>query len=290
MNETPQSPQALERWLENELAHVLGDSTVLEAQLTTSEGEQTAVGCHPNHHKFALGGVLAGAGLRVADIALVHWWLTQPWTEALSLIRDDASPQQPAYLLRRLSQLSFLRPSAAVHGMEYLHDHGLLVDGRLPENWLREGGKFGLGLPLAKAGLRAEDRHAFAGLWTIGFEALADLMSAIAASKQDRLVDLLRPLLDAHHDRLASRGKQSTYLRARARYLANCESFAAYDGQDQLKRWRDLPPTSGQGFLATATARALSVDQPDFLTRGDAADWLFKHGANLRFNKREGHT
>lgn len=290
MNDMPRSPQALERWLDDELAQALVNSAALEALLAASEGDQAMVGCHPNHHKFALGGVLAGAGLGVADIALVHWWLARPWTEALSLVRDDGSVQQPAYLLRRLSQLSLLCPNISGQGMEYLHDHDLLVDGRLPENWLREGGKFGLGLPLAEAGLRAEDRHAFAGLWTIGFEALADLMSAIAASGQDRLVDLLRPLLDAHYDRLAARGRQSTYLRARARYHADCESFAAFDAQDELKRWRGLPPTSRQGFLAAATARALSLHQPDFFTRGEAADWLRRHGANLRFSSREKRT
>lgn len=287
MSDVLQTPQTLAQWVDDELANVLTQSATLAAQLTANEDHRAAAGCHPNHHIFTLGGIFTGAGFGVADIGVVHWWLEQPWAEAFSLLEDNGSSEQPAYLLRRLREVTERCPSVHAKSAAYLRQQDALVDGRLPRPWLRENGKFGLGLPLAAVGLRAQDRDAFAGLWTISFAALRHLISAIAASEQDRLIDLLRPLLDAHFDGLAARGVRSTYLRAKARYRADCESFVLYDAQDHIKRWRALPPTSRQGYLASATACALSLPQPHFRTRGEAADWLRSCGANLRFNEEK---
>lgn len=275
------NPRSLLAWLSHELSALEAERAGLVEQAHAVRRELADEAPHPNHHLFVLGGIFGAIGFDERHTQAVHFWLWQPWPSALSAIADHAEPGQPAHLLRRLyneiAAGSVLTRAAA--------EHARITGHVIPHEWSRERGKFGLGLPLRDVGLRAGDALALAGLCTVTVASLARRLSDVADGEEVPLVMLLPLAVQADTEYLARRGRRSEFLRARARYLDRCRSFAEFDANDLIKSWRRLPPTARQGHLILETARQLAVAAPHLKTRGEAADWLRLRGANLRYTK-----
>lgn len=80
-----------------------------------------------------------------------------------------------------------------------------------------------------------------------------------------------------------ARGDALLLHRAKRDYAAESASFAAWQ-QDHPDHdaWRRKPPTRSQGFLIARTAAALDVEPPLRMNRGEAHDWITRHGGNPR--------
>lgn len=87
----------------------------------------------------------------------------------------------------------------------------------------------------------------------------------------------------ANLDDWSAKGEALLLNRAKAAYAEDLAGFARWQrehpGEDG---WRRKPATRAQGFLVSRTATTLGIDAPLRLTRGDAFDWLERHGGNLR--------
>ncbi len=81
----------------------------------------------------------------------------------------------------------------------------------------------------------------------------------------------------------SAKGEALLLDRAKRAYMEDLASFARWQrehpGEDG---WRKKPATSAQGFLVSRTAATLGIDAPLRMTRGEAFDWLERHGGNLR--------
>ena len=79
--------------------------------------------------------------------------------------------------------------------------------------------------------------------------------------------------------------KGDTFLLERARrdYASENASFAAWQREHpEHETWRKKPPTRGQGFLITRITAAQDVEPPVRMNRGEAHDWIARHGGNPR--------
>lgn len=84
-----------------------------------------------------------------------------------------------------------------------------------------------------------------------------------------------------------TRGDALLLDRARQAYADDLESFRQWQRDNPNQEgWRRKPATRAQGFLVSRTAAALGIDPPRRMTRGDAFDWIDRHGGNLRLNDR----
>ena len=145
--------------------------------------------------------------------------------------------------------------------------------------------KITLGGVLVNAGFQAADANALAGLLSIGAAEFAErFFDAAQQADLAPVAQIIANLLDADARQLAGLGlfndwrdRLSLYLDDRAEWLDRDEEF-------QLKgAWRKAPMTTDQQWLIRVTCRVLAIAMPGHLLRGQAADWLEKHGANLNY-------
>lgn len=71
--------------------------------------------------------------------------------------------------------------------------------------------------------------------------------------------------------------------RAKRDYASENASFAAWQREHpEHEAWRKKPPTRSQGFLITRIAAAQYIEPPLRVNRGEAHDWIARHGGNPR--------
>jgi len=145
--------------------------------------------------------------------------------------------------------------------------------------------KITLGAVLVNAGLRAYDADALAGLLaSVGYHMLALGEELVDEDPGASLGTLLTRLLDVQERELAARGLFATWRRRLDAYVEDRAEWLARDQEFRLEgAWREEPMTSGQRWLVRVTCRVCHLDLPGHLLRGDAADWLDAHGANLNY-------
>lgn len=145
--------------------------------------------------------------------------------------------------------------------------------------------KIALGAVLLNAGLRAYDADALAGLLASnGHHMLSLGKELVDDDPGTSFGTILTRLLDAHERELAARGLFATWRRRLDAYGEDRAEWLARDEEFRLEgAWREEPMTSGQRWLVRATCRVRHLDLPGDLLRGEAADWLDTHGANLNY-------
>lgn len=147
--------------------------------------------------------------------------------------------------------------------------------------------KIALGASLVAAGLAATDADAVAGLLAAdALQVLADAEVLIGAEPSLSFGQALVRLVDLHHRELTGRGLYETWCRRLAAYEEDRAAWLARDEQFRLEgAWRREPTTAGQRWLVRVTCRVTGIDLPGHLARGDAADWLAAHGANVSYRE-----
>ena len=145
--------------------------------------------------------------------------------------------------------------------------------------------KITLGGVLVNAGFQAADANALAGLLSLGATEFAERF-ADAAQQADLApaAQIIANLLDADVRQLAALGLFSAWRDRLSLYLDDRAEWLNRDEEFQLKGvWREEPMTADQRWLIRVTCRVLAIGMPGHLLRGQAADWLEKHGANLNY-------
>lgn len=147
--------------------------------------------------------------------------------------------------------------------------------------------KITLGAVMVNAGLTASDADALAGLLASGADQImADAEHMTDSGPFTSFGRVLINLIDRHDRDLSARGMFETWCRRLAAYQEDRAEWLARDEEYRLAgAWRDLGMTTGQRWLVRVTCRIRNIDLPGHLSRGDAADWLDTHGANLNYRE-----
>ena len=147
--------------------------------------------------------------------------------------------------------------------------------------------KIALGGVLANHGLSAIDADALAGLLAFRadqvFGAIDELISADPSLSFGQAIVTM---IDRNGRDMSARGQYETWVRRLAAYDEDRNEWLARDEEFQLDgAWRTEGMTRGQRWLIRVTCRLRGIDLPGQLSRGDAADWLEAHGANLNYRE-----
>ncbi len=135
------------------------------------------------------------------------------------------------------------------------------------------------------AGVTVADVDAWRGLLSCSPAFLARLARRAGLGGLP-LLSILPDLLRVYRAALTRRGQAVLHRRRRDRYLADCASWEATPDSVKQGHWRALRMTKGQRFEVIRTCQRLGIEPPGPLTRGDAADWLHRHGANLNYRQK----
>jgi hypothetical protein len=145
--------------------------------------------------------------------------------------------------------------------------------------------KITLGGVMVDAGFQAADADALAGLLNLEATALAArIQEAADGQPAKNVAGLIADLLDTEQRELAALGLFLTWQKRLALYLDDRAEWLARDEEFRLHgEWRSAEMTADQRWLIRATCRILRMAMPGHLLRGQAADWLEAHGANLSY-------
>ena len=145
--------------------------------------------------------------------------------------------------------------------------------------------KITLGGVLVNEGFQASDADTLAGLLSLHGSDFADrFTSELRSNPSARVGEIMGNMIDADTRRLSALGLYAEWQRRLAIYLEDRSEWLARDEQFRLEgAWREGTMTVEQRWLIRVTCRALAIAMPGHLLRGQAADWLESHGANLNY-------
>lgn len=271
------------------LQDVAGDDRLLPALRTSDTSiavprwDAPVIG-HPNRSRYALGGVVAAAGMDGDHVLGFAGLLAAPFLDASRWLADaqDGSDERYAW---RVARDAIERHQAACE--EVGRRMVAARQDRLPRGRASDGPdavKYALGMPLFGYGLRYTHAAALAGLGTLGMRAMLDRLAAVPGRRRTlggRLLPALRP----GFAELYRRGGRSAFKRGAAAYADRCETFATREAASKDRSWREAPITRRQRWTMLDTAVALGIASPTCRTRGEAADWLEANGAILKYRQ-----
>ncbi|MCH2487690.1 MAG: hypothetical protein MK010_08115, partial [Erythrobacter sp.] len=143
--------------------------------------------------------------------------------------------------------------------------------------------KITLGAVMVAAGFQATDADAFVGLLSSQASRLHSALAAGTISYAGKTAgQALADLLDRKASEFEARGIYVTWQRRFSLYAEDRAEWLKRDMEFCLEgAWRALEMTADQRWLVRVTCRVLRLPMPGHLLRGQAADWLETHGANL---------
>lgn len=147
--------------------------------------------------------------------------------------------------------------------------------------------KIALGGVLVNHGLSAIDADALAGLLAFWADQVwGDIDDLIGADPSVSFGQAIVMMIDRYDRDLSARGLYETWVRRLAAYDADRAEWLARDAEFRLEgAWRHEGMTRDQRWLIRVTCRLRRIDVPGHLSRGDAADWLEAHGANMNYRE-----
>lgn len=147
--------------------------------------------------------------------------------------------------------------------------------------------KIALGGVVVNYGLSAIDADALAGLLAFWADQVwSDMDDLIDTDPSVSFGQAIVMMIDRHDRGLSARGLYETWARRLAAYVEDRAEWLARDEEYRLEgAWREKAMTRGQRWLIRVTCRLRRIDVPGHLSRGDAADWLEAHGANMNYRE-----
>lgn len=147
--------------------------------------------------------------------------------------------------------------------------------------------KIALGGVLVNHGLSAIDADALAGLLALWADQVwSDMDELIDTDPSVSFGQAIVTMIDRHDRDLSARGLYETWRRRLVAYDADRAEWLARDEEYRVEgAWREERMTRDQRWLIRVTCRLRRIDVPGHLSRGDAADWLEAHGANLNYRE-----
>lgn len=145
--------------------------------------------------------------------------------------------------------------------------------------------KITLGGMLVNECFQASDADTLAGLLSLeGSDFAERFADQLRSNPGARAGEIIGNMIDADTRRLSALGLYAEWQRRLAIYLEDRSEWLARDEQFRLEgAWREGAMTVDQRWLIRVTCRALAIAMPGHLLRGQAADWLESHGANLNY-------
>lgn len=145
--------------------------------------------------------------------------------------------------------------------------------------------KITLGAMLVNENFQASDADALAGLLSLDAGDFSKRFSGVAEGRPDaRTSEVIAHLIDIYTRELAAHGLFLAWQRRLSLFLEDRAEWLALDEEFRLNgAWRDAQMTADQRWLIRVTCRVLNMGIPGHLLRGQAADWLDDHGANLNY-------
>lgn len=145
--------------------------------------------------------------------------------------------------------------------------------------------KITLGAVMVAAGFQAADADALAGLLGSSVSRLQDGLADRNPSQTDKTAgQALADLLDVNVQEFEAKGLYAAWDRRFQLYAEDRAEWLKRDREFRLEgAWRSAEMTAGQRWLVRVTCRVLRMPMPGHLLRGQAADWLEAHGANLNY-------
>lgn len=145
--------------------------------------------------------------------------------------------------------------------------------------------KVTLGAVLVNAGFQASDADALAGaLSSDPADFIRRFIYVGMERREASTAEVIAEILDKDRREFAARGLFLTWQKRLALYLEDRAEWLARDEELRLHgEWRNAEMTPDQRWLIRVTCRILRVAMPGHLRRGQAADWLEAHGANLNY-------
>lgn len=145
--------------------------------------------------------------------------------------------------------------------------------------------KITLGGVLVNECFQASDADTLAGLLSLNASDFAErFTSELERNSGARAGEIIGNMIDADPRTLAALGLYAEWKRRLAVYLQDRSDWLARDERFRLDgAWREGAMTADQRWLVRVTCRVLAIAMPGHLLRGQAADWLENHGANLNY-------
>ena len=145
--------------------------------------------------------------------------------------------------------------------------------------------KITLGGVLVNESFQASDADTLAGLLSLDASNFAErFINEMRHNPGVRAGEIIGNMIDADPRELAALGLYAEWQRRLAVYLEDRSEWLARDEKFRLEgAWREGAMTADQRWLIRVTCRVLAIAMPGHLLRGQAADWLQNHGANLNY-------
>jgi hypothetical protein len=242
------------------------------------------VQAHPNHAAYVFGGLVERFQFGVQHVPALIGLLHTPAGEVIERIETTgaAAGWNLAVAMRVSCEAD---PGLEVRGYAVCEMNALLKRGRIDGFWIKRP-RLGLGQGAILVGFEARYASPMRKILDVPAQSAGVLISRFAPGLQAIPFGAVLTHVAATDDGvLAMMGARLLHKDARDRYYAKRASFAAHQAATDDRRWREKVPRSRQGHLAVTTANAKSVERPSERQRGPAADWLERHGANVRFVK-----
>lgn len=147
--------------------------------------------------------------------------------------------------------------------------------------------KIALGGVMVNIGLSATDADALAGLLAFWADQVwGDMDELIDTDPSVSFGQAIVMMIDRHDRDLSARGLYETWTRRLAAYDEDRAEWLTRDAEYRLEgAWRMESMTRDQRWLIRVTCRLRCIDVPGHLSRGDSADWLEAHGANMNYRE-----
>ena len=120
-------------------------------------------------------------------------------------------------------------------------------------------------------------------LRAMSFDQYVDLVRRQAGDGTISLVAAELATVIKHMDRLTTHGNEVLLRRDRSAYEKNLSEWQNWHRQNPDKNdWRSRKVTKGQSLLIDRIVEFQNVTAPQLLNRGEAHDWIARHGGNPR--------
>lgn len=193
-------------------------------------------------------------------------------------------------LERKLRELEATANEAAARAAEAKRQVRLARQRKraLPKH--RDWHLYTLGGCLHAYGLRGEHSDAVEGFLASPMERLTRWLEALDDGRERTIGEAICAAVGSAEGELSVLGQQAVFARAMLKF------------EDDLRSWREAEPKVGdawrrkratreQKFLILRICEAEGVPlPPGKMSRGDASDWIFKHGGNPRFSTQTEHA
>jgi len=243
-----------------------------------------AVKYHPNYPAYVHGGILADKRFGSEHVLAYIGFAALPWSLAVARIACATNSSSDSNcIIDAIRLICEQDASLESAGLAWCGDRRLLQNCKAPAIWFQRP-KLGLGQPAKAYGFKPEDAPGHRGIYEIGIDAMTEAFAHASEGMLELGFGALLPVVITQGgQRLQEIGAAALHADAEARYWERKHSFASRQAATSNRQWRGKPPTSRQGHLAVTTAQKLGIQVPAERNRGDAADWLEAHNANLRF-------